>query len=116
MLTDVINLTIQEPELAPEWLIGGKTTLLYKKVNENEAKNYRPITCLPSFYKLVTLFITGKVYGHITDNDILPYEQKGCRREARGCKEHLIMDKNIIETAKKNKRNVIILWIDYKNM
>ena len=109
MLTEVINSIIQEPDSAPEWMTEGKTTLVFKKGEENEAKNYRPITCLPTIYKLLTLIITESIYTHITDNDILPYEQKGCRRKARGCKEHLILDRNILETAKKNKRNVSIL-------
>ena len=114
MLTEVINSIIQEPDSAPEWMTEGKTSLVFKKGEENEAKNYRPITCLPTIYKLLTLIITESIYTQITDMDILPYEQKGCTRKARGCKEHLILDRNILETAKKNKRNVSILWIDYK--
>jgi len=76
MLTEVITSIIQEPDSAPEWMTEGKTTLVSKKGEENEAKNYRHITCLPTIYKLLTLIITESIDTHITDNDILPHEQK----------------------------------------
>ena len=114
ILTKVINKMMKNPETIPEWITKGKTTLIFKKGNENEAKNYRPITCLPTMYKLNTLLITERVYAHVTDNNILPYEQKGCMRNARGCKEQLLLDKNIMEIVKRRKRNISIMWIDYK--
>ena len=114
MLNKIINQIINEPDLSPKWLTQGKTTLIFKKGEENKAKNYRPITCLPTMYKLATLLITDRVYRHTDVNNILPFEQKGCRREARGCKEHLMLDRNILEYARKNKRNLSLLWIDYK--
>ena len=113
-LTKVINNMITSPETTPLWMTEGKTTLVYKKGEENKAKNYRPITCLPTMYKITTLIITEKVYEHVTQHDILPFEQKGCRQKARGCKEHLMLDKNIMEMAKKNSRNVSMAWIDYQ--
>ena len=45
MLTEVINKIIKESDLAPKWLAEGKTTLIFKKGNKNQAKNYRPICC-----------------------------------------------------------------------
>ena len=91
---------MNQDENKSEWLTGGKTTLLYKKGNTNEAKNYRPITCLPTYYKLLTLILTDNIYEHVTTNNILPLEQKGIRRKERGCKDHLILDKIITEDAK----------------
>ena len=67
------------------------------------AKNYRPIICLPTFYKLTTLILTERIYDHVTSNKILPIEQKGVRRRARGCKDHLLVDKAITEDALKKK-------------
>ena len=58
--------------------------------------------------------ITEIVYNHVTDNHILPFEQKGCTRNARGCKEQLLMDKNIMEIVKKQRRDISCMWIDYK--
>ena len=91
-----------------------KTTLVHKKGPANIAKNYRPITCLPTYYKLLTMIFTDQVYEHVIKYDILPLEQKGVRRKARGCKDQLLLDKVIMENAKKRSRNLSMMWIDYK--
>ena len=62
----------------------------------------------------MTLILTDKIYAHTTINEILPYEQKGVRRNARGCKDHLMLDKLIADDAKRKKRSVSLMWIDYK--
>ena len=113
LLTDAINLIVTDPEMAPTWLTEGKTTLMYKKGNENEAKNYRPITFLPTLYKFITLLITNRVYRHLINKKILAFEQKGCRRGTRGCKDQLLLDKHILEITKNAKRNASMMWIDY---
>jgi hypothetical protein len=113
-LTDGCNEVIKNPSQAPAWLTSGSTTLLHKKGPTEEAKNYRPITCLPTYYKLLTLFLTDKIYSHVTENLILPFEQKGCRRKARGCKDQLLLDRAITEDAKRKQRKVSFMWVDYK--
>ena len=114
LLAEYFNEEMNQDENKSEWLTGGKTTLLYKKGNTNEAKNYRPITCLPTYYKLFTLILTDNIHEHVTTNNILPLEQKGIRRKERGCKDHLILDKIITEDAKRKKRNLSVMWIDYQ--
>ena len=47
-------------------------------------------------------------------NKILPEEQKGCRRNTKGCKDQLLTNKMIIEKAKMKKKDLSIAWIDYK--
>eukprot|EP00957_Ditylum_brightwellii_P020709 1561198-Ditylum_brightwellii.AAC.1 len=37
-------------------------------------KNYCPITCLSTFYKLITLIFTDRVYKHAVAQNILPPE------------------------------------------
>ena len=113
ILADLFNETMNKPEDTPLWLTRGRTTLIYKKGTTKEAKNYRPITCLPTYYKLLTLILTDNIYEHVTENDILPMEQKGVRRKARGCKDHLLLDRIITEDAKKKLRDMSAMWIDY---
>ena len=108
------NKILLDPKLTPEWMTRGRTTLIHKKGPTDEARNYRPITCLPTYYKFITLILTDKIYKHVCDNDILPFEQKGIRRKSRGCKDHLLLDKFICEEAKRKKRNLSMMWIDYK--
>mmetsp|Transcript_36211 Transcript_36211/g.53028 ORF Transcript_36211/g.53028 Transcript_36211/m.53028 type:complete len:519 (-) Transcript_36211:412-1968(-) len=115
ILLDAINHVVKNPSDLPSWFTCGLTTLIYKnKGLERDAKNYRPITCLPTAYKLVTLLFTDRVYQHLVDQKILPPEQKGIKRKARGCKDHLLLDKVILERTHGNKRNLGVAWIDYQ--
>ena len=57
----------------------------------NFADNYRPITCLPLMWKLMTGIIAESVCRFLKGNMVLPNEQKGCRRKRRGTKDQLII-------------------------
>ena len=64
----------------PDWMKTGWTVLLLKEKNkENEVSNYRPTTCLPLMWKLITDIVADEIYNHLEENGILPEEQKGCQ-------------------------------------
>ena len=68
----------------PDWMTTGRTALLLKdKSKGNKVSNYRPITCLPSIWKLLTGIAADEIYSHLEENDLLTEEQKGCRRNKR---------------------------------
>ena len=49
----------------PSWLTRGRTSLLPEdKSKGNVASNYRPITCLPLMWKLLTDVIAYQIYAH----------------------------------------------------
>ena len=99
----------------PDWLVKGRTVLIQKDVAKGTvAGNYRPITCLPLMWKLLTGIFADKVYDHLLNNDVLPDEQKGCRRGSRGTKDQLLIDKAVLQEVKRMKRNLSVAWIDYK--
>eukprot|EP00957_Ditylum_brightwellii_P173971 13244808-Ditylum_brightwellii.AAC.1 len=99
-LCDALKDIILYPGQLPKWLLCGLTTLIHKKGPENIPKNYRPITCLPTVYKLITLILTDRVYKHLVAQNILLPEQKGIKQKARGCKDHLLLDKLTLEQTK----------------
>ena len=69
----------------PSWLTRGRTSLLQKdKSKGNVASNYRPLTCLPLMWKLLTGVIADRIYAHLDQKKLLPEEQKGCRKGSRG--------------------------------
>ena len=113
-LTKLLNELVLHPELTPTWLCEGKTYLLAKSNDTAQAKNYRPITCLSTTYKLLTSIMTDRTYKHLEQNSLFPIEQKGCRRGSYGCKDQLMINKMILENCKKRKRNMSCAWIDYK--
>ena len=46
----------------------------------NIVTNYRPITCLPLVWKLLTGMISDEMYSFLEESNLLPEEQKGCRK------------------------------------
>ena len=99
----------------PEWLVKGKTTLIMKDPTKgNDVGNYRPIACLPLMWKLLTGIISEKLYLHLTSNNLLGDEQKGCRKNSRGTKDQLIIDKAILKNCRRRLTNLSMAWIDYR--
>ena len=76
--------------------------------------NYRPIACLNLLWKLLTAIISDKLYIHLETQDLLPEEQKSCRRRSRGTKDQLLIDKAVIQDCKKRKSDLSMSWIDFR--
>lgn len=110
----LINEAIAHPERLPTFLTEGKTFIKPKNNETNNPANYRPITCLPTLYKIITSVITNSIYDHLIEQNILTDEQKGCRKNSRGCKEQLIMDSVVLQQAFKEHRNLHTCFVDYK--
>ena len=74
------------------WLMEGRTVLIYKSGDRKDPTNYRPITCLPTITKMVTLAIHKRMWGLLfgsVERSILESEQRGVR-SSQGCKEAVI--------------------------
>ena len=72
----------------------GHTCLIPKDESKGkEVSNIRPITCLPLMWKILTGIISEEVYNHFERESLFPDEQKGCRRNSRGRKDKLMIDK-----------------------
>ena len=98
-----------------DWMTTRKTTLLMKnKERGTIPNNYRPITCLPTTFKLMTAIIAESMLNHLENNGLIPDEQKGNRRKSRGTKNQLLIDKMILRNAKRRKTNLHVTWIDYQ--
>ena len=99
----------------PNWMTEGRTVLIQKDPAKGTvASNYRPIACLPLMWKLLTGIFADKIYSHLLENDILPEEQKGCRKKSRGTKDQLLIDKTILRETRIRKRCLAMAWIDYR--
>ena len=114
-LITAYNDILKHPEKAPDWLTDGLTYYLLPKTEETKnPMNYRPITCLPTLYKILTSILTERTCTFLDGNELLPTEQKGCKRVSYGCKDELLINKMILENCRRNKRNLSSAWIDYK--
>ena len=91
------------------WLLEGRTVLIYKGGDRKDPANYRPITCLPTITKMVTLAIHKRMRGWLFgsfDSSILECEQRGVRT-SQGCKEAVI--ENIASNVMKKKEGKMLL-------
>ena len=99
----------------PTWMTKGRTILIQKdKAKGNTSSNYRPITCLPIVWKILTGILAEEVYWFLNDNMLLPDEQKGCRKKTRGTSDLLYIDKMVLKEARARKKNLAMTWIDYR--
>ena len=98
----------------PDWLVEGATNLLPKKEETRILKNYRPIACLPTTFKILTPVITDRLYRHLEKEAIMTPEQRGGKKDCYGCKDQLMINNAILENCKKRKKNLSTAWIDYK--
>ena len=72
----------------PDWMTKGKTTLIQKYPSNGTApNNYRPLTCLPVLWKILTAKIREEIYYSLTSHGRFPEEQKGCCKGSRGTAE-----------------------------
>jgi len=113
-LANAYNNILKNPEQSPEWLTEGVTFLIPKSEDTENPKNYKPISCLPTMYKVLTSIITERAYIFLAGNNLLPKAQKGCRRRSYGCKDKLLINKAILEEVRSKRRNLTTAWIDYK--
>ena len=110
-MNNMINNGVQ----VPGWMTKGRTVLCQKDPTKgNEVGNFRPISCLPLMWKVLTSVLSDSIYNYLDENDLLPSEQKGCRRRTRGTKDQLLIDKTILRDCKKRNKNLATAWIDYK--
>ena len=62
----------------------------------------------------MTGIIADSMCEFFVENDALPVEQKGCRRNSRGTKDQLLIDKMVLADCKRRHKNLAMAWVDYK--
>ena len=84
--------------------------MLYQKdpAKGNSVENFRVITCLPLMWKLLTGINSEDVYCFMENENLLPEQQKGCRRKSRGTRDQLLIYKTTLKNVKKEEQ--ILLW------
>ena len=70
-MNDMINNGVA----VPNWMTYGKTYLCQKDQSKgNAVDNYRPISCLPVMWKLLTGVLAGQMYAFLDEYNKLPQE------------------------------------------
>ena len=86
-MAEAYSKIVKDPKQTPDWLVEGATNLLPKKEETWIPKNYRPIACLPTTFKILTSVITDRLYSHLEKEAIMTPEQRGGKKDCYGCKD-----------------------------
>ena len=81
----------------------GIAVLLPKNNDIHVVKNYRPIALLNIIYKLYTIFSLVITYYGVTSSPLVWQTT-----------EQLLINKSILNDARKHHQNLITVWLEYK--
>ena len=108
-----LNKILNGNEQLADWFTYGRTVLCQKdRTKSNTVDNYRPISCLPLLWKLLTSIISEHLHRSLEEKKILPEEQKGCERNSKETKYQLLLDKAVLRDCKRRSTNLAMAWID----
>ena len=100
--------------MIPEWWPAGKAVLLPKMKNLSDEKNYHPVSCLNTSYKILTGLVAKYMRKHIAVNKIWDEGQLGAVEGILSTVDQLIIDRCIMEEVKQHHRNLPVAFYDYK--
>ena len=86
--------------------------MMIKKQENPAPQDHRPITCLNNIYKVVTSVINEALKSHEKFQQLLQLDQRGSKPGSMGYIDNLLLDKAILEDAKRNRKNLSCTWID----
>ena len=97
-----------DPNSIPTWLVKGRTVLIPKEGCQGQPKQYQPITCLNTKYKLLTTVLTEVLYEH------LPLEQRAIHRGHCASLDALMINSMVAQEAIIRCRSLSLVWIAYQ--
>ena len=109
-LSIIFNISLSTG-VVPDTLKIAKVIPIHKKGDEHTLENYRPISLLPAFSKILERIIYNRLYDHLLQNKILAKEQFGFR-PFYSTELALLHTLERILTSLDNKETVIALFID----
>ena len=113
-LTRAFTKLKEDNSMIPIWWPTGRMVLLPKTKNLEDEKNYRPITCLNTSYKIMTGVLAKYMREHTMENEIWDEGQLGAVEEVLGTVDQLIIDRCIMEEVKQYHRNLAVAFYDHK--
>ena len=110
ILSKLYNKCIQDG-VVPKVLKYGVITPIHKKRRKDKIENYRPISTLPIFGKILEKILYKRIYNFATSQNIISESQFGFR--ANHSTSHAIHDSiNFIKSCHAKSRHVLGIFID----
>jgi hypothetical protein len=91
-----------------------RTVQIYKKADDTDVSNFRPIALMSCIYKLFMGVMAKGLTRWSIDAGILSLQQK-CARPSEGCYEHTYILKSLVGQARRNKKKLNLAWLDIRN-
>jgi hypothetical protein len=111
-LTHKINLIFEHNKVPDEFKFANITPI-YKAGNSMEVQNYRPISVLPAFSKLMERLLHDRIYVFLQQNEIISDYQYGFRKNFNSEMALAVTTDNIISSLDSQK-HVMGLFLDLK--
>ena len=110
------NMVYEQNCTLSEWLVTGRVPKKSLKSSKTaQGKNYRPIASQNITYKLYTGMINSFIIDYCATDNIITPEQAGSKLGSWGCTDQLLISKMIIlDEAKQQRRNLLMMWFNYK--
>ena len=90
------------------------TVLIYKKGDDADVSNFRPISLMSVIYKLFMGVMAKRLTRWSIDAGVLSDEHKSAR-PLEGCYEHTYLLKSFVADARRRKQKLFLGWLDIRN-
>ena len=92
-----------------------RTVPIYKKGDSTKYENFRPISLLPTMYKIFSGILNTRLLNVATSLGWISAEQKGFLPGVRGIQEHTHLLQAARDEATRLKKDLVITWLDLTN-
>ena len=112
ILAVLFNRCQHEKDVPAAWKLA-TTVLIYKKGDDADVNNFRPISLMSVIYKLFMGVMAKRLTRWSIDAGVLSGEQKSAR-PSEGCYEHTYLLKSLVADARRRKQ-LFLAWLDIRN-
>ena len=109
-LAHIINLSL-EKGIVPDQMKIAKVIPIYKSKESDQMKNYRPISLLPSFSKILEKIVYNRLYTYLQEKQLLYKSQYGFRKNL-STELATLEFQNIIINYMQSKKQCLGLFLD----
>ena len=113
-MTHLINACYQISWYPPEWQIGKLIPIYKGKGPKSDPNNYRGISLLPAFHKVISKLIEQRLRLWAEMNDRLPPQQAGFRKGGSTISQALILDTLLSKYAREKGNPLYSIFIDFQ--
>ena len=112
VLTNIFNIVLQSGHMPHEWVIGIIKPIYKNKDDINDPDNYRGITLLSCFGKLLTSILNDRLATYINLNEMMSEAQTGFRK-GYSTTDQIFTLKCIVELFLCQGRRLFCTFVDY---